>query len=141
MLEATQDNTKLEPSRVGGHPHWYAAYTFPRHEKRVAEHLVGRGVEFFLPQYETVRRWKDRRVRLSLPLFPGYVFVHVPLGERLRVLASVYQSYQQRLGVVGRGLFELVWSAEQGLRSQKNTTSCFACHSQPASGGAGRAQS
>ncbi len=67
-------------------PQWYAAYTYPRHEKRVAEHLAGRAVEFFLPQYETVSRWKDRRVRLTLPLFPGYVFVRIPLPERLRVL-------------------------------------------------------
>jgi transcription antitermination factor NusG len=67
-------------------PQWYAAYTYPRHEKRVAEHLAGRAVEFFLPQYETVSRWKDRRVRLTLPLFPGYIFVRIPLQERLRVL-------------------------------------------------------
>src|SRR5258708_19035432 len=67
-------------------PQWYAAYTCARHEKRVAEHLAGRDVEFFLPQYETVSRWKDRRVRLTLPLFPGYVFVRIPLRERLRVL-------------------------------------------------------
>lgn len=86
MQEATEHNTKLNPSLVRLEPHWYAAYTFPRHEKRVAEQFAGRGVEFFLPQYETVRRWKDRRVLLSLPLFPSYVFVHIPLGERLRVL-------------------------------------------------------
>ncbi len=65
---------------------WYAACTWPRHEKRVAEQLAGRAVECFLPQYESVRRWKDRRVRLQLPLFPGYIFVRMTLGERLRVL-------------------------------------------------------
>ncbi|HWX54288.1 MAG TPA: UpxY family transcription antiterminator [Verrucomicrobiae bacterium] len=69
-------------------PHWYAIYTCPRHEKRVAEHLAGRAVEFFLPQYETVSRRKDRRVRLSLPLFPGYLFVRILLEERLRVLEA-----------------------------------------------------
>ena len=53
----------------------------------MAERLTGRGVEYFLPLYETVRRWKDRKVvRLQLPLFPGYVFVRLPLAERLRVL-------------------------------------------------------
>jgi transcription antitermination factor NusG len=67
-------------------PHWYAACTRPRHEKRVAEQLVERAVECFLPQYESVRRWKDRRLRLQLPLFPGYIFVRITLGERLRVL-------------------------------------------------------
>jgi transcription antitermination factor NusG len=66
--------------------HWYAAQTRPRHEKRVAEHMTARRVECFLPLYESLRRWKDRRVRLALPLFPGYVFVRIPLAERLRVL-------------------------------------------------------
>jgi len=67
---------------------WYAAYTCANHEKRVADHLAGRGVEYFLPLYETVHRWKDRRVRLQLPLFPGYVFVRLPLAQRLRVLQA-----------------------------------------------------
>jgi transcription antitermination factor NusG len=43
-------------------------------------------MEHFLPEYETVRRWKDRKVRLQLPLFPGYLFVHMIGHQRLRVL-------------------------------------------------------
>jgi len=43
-------------------------------------------VENFLPLYSSVRRWQDRRVQLQLPLFPGYVFVHLALSDRLRVL-------------------------------------------------------
>jgi len=66
---------------------WYAAYTSANHEKRVAQQLEWRSVEHFLPVYESVRRWKDRRVRLQLPLFPGYVFVRLALRDRLRVLA------------------------------------------------------
>src|SRR5690348_1858657 len=69
-------------------PFWYAAHTCANHEKRVAEHLAGRGVEYFLPLYETVRRWTDRKVRLQLPLFPGYVFVRLPLAQRLSVLQA-----------------------------------------------------
>ena len=67
-------------------PHWYAIYTCANHEKRVAAELSARAVEHFLPLYSSVRRWKERRVRLDLPLFPGYVFVHLALVERLRVL-------------------------------------------------------
>jgi transcription antitermination factor NusG len=67
-------------------PRWYAAYTCANHEKRVREQLEERSVESFLPLYETVRRWKDRRMRLQLPLFPGYVFVRLALIDRLRVL-------------------------------------------------------
>jgi len=67
-------------------PRWYAAYTYTNHEKRVAVELGAREVEHFLPLYSSVRRWKDRRVNLDLPLFPGYVFVRLALSERLRVV-------------------------------------------------------
>ncbi len=67
-------------------PRWYAAYTCTNHEKRVGEQLAQRLVENFVPLYEALRRWKDRRVRLQLPLFPGYVFVRIALRDRLRVL-------------------------------------------------------
>lgn len=65
---------------------WYAAYTSANHEKRVSDQLHARGIEHFLPLYTSIHLWKDRRVRLQLPLFPGYVFVRLPLAERLRVL-------------------------------------------------------
>ena len=64
---------------------WYAAYASAHHEKRVAEQLRLRGVEYYLPLYSSVRQWKDRRVTLQLPLFPGYVFVRLALRDRLRV--------------------------------------------------------
>jgi transcription antitermination factor NusG len=65
---------------------WYVAYTHANHEKKVQQQLHQRGVDTFLPLYQSVRRWKDRRVCLELPLFPGYVFVKITLRERLRVL-------------------------------------------------------
>jgi transcription antitermination factor NusG len=43
-------------------------------------------IECFVPLYRSVRRWKDRRKQLELPLFPGYVFVHMALRDRLQVL-------------------------------------------------------
>jgi transcription antitermination factor NusG len=67
-------------------PQWYAIYTRASHEKRVAAELDARTVEHFLPLYSSVRRWKDRRVTLDLPLFPGYLFVRIALCERLRVV-------------------------------------------------------
>ena len=66
--------------------YWYAVYTKANHEKQVAQQLQQRSIEHFLPLYESVRRWKDRRVRLQMPLFPGYVFTRLVLRDRLRVL-------------------------------------------------------
>jgi transcription antitermination factor NusG len=65
---------------------WYAAHTRARHEKCVNEQLALRFMESFLPVCDSIRRWKDRRIRLQLPLFPGYVFVRVALRDRLQVL-------------------------------------------------------
>src|SRR5207248_6238087 len=65
---------------------WYALHTCSRHEKRVHDQLSAKGIESFLPLYSSQRRWKDRKIALDLPLFPGYMFVHVPFAERLRVL-------------------------------------------------------
>ncbi|MDT8068096.1 MAG: UpxY family transcription antiterminator [Terriglobia bacterium] len=66
-------------------PRWYVACTMARHEKQVAAQLAGRAIECFLPLYDEVHRWKDRRKTITLPLFPGYLFVRIPLLERLRV--------------------------------------------------------
>jgi transcription antitermination factor NusG len=65
---------------------WYAAYTRSRHEKTVAHQLVSKGIETFLPLYETVRRWKNGDHRVELPLFPGYAFARFVLDDRLAVL-------------------------------------------------------
>jgi|SRR5215469_1021720 len=67
-------------------PSWYALYTCARHEKRVVQQIERRRMSCFLPLYRSVRRWKDRRKELELALFPGYVFVHMSLSNKLKVL-------------------------------------------------------
>jgi transcription antitermination factor NusG len=67
-------------------PRWYAAYTIARHEKCVARQMEERGIEYFLPLYRSIHRWKDRRKQVELALFPSYIFVHMALTDRLRVL-------------------------------------------------------
>lgn len=67
---------------------WYAIYTKSRHEKQIKVQLDHRSIESFLPLYEAVHRWKDRRAIVSLPVFPGYLFVRISLPEhRLPVVA------------------------------------------------------
>lgn len=67
---------------------WCAIYTRHQHEKTVSEMLQVKGFEVFLPLYESVRRWKDRKKLLSLPLFPGYVFVRGVMERQLPVLST-----------------------------------------------------
>ncbi len=67
---------------------WYAAYTHPRHEKAVAEQLKCKDIEVFCPTVAVVSKWKDRKVRLQKPLFPGYVFAMIYLSQTGTVLST-----------------------------------------------------
>jgi transcription antitermination factor NusG len=68
---------------------WYAVYTRSRQENVVKNQLDGKEVENFLPFYERVSQWKDRKKQIKLPLFPGYLFVRIDPRERLQVLKTV----------------------------------------------------
>lgn len=66
---------------------WFAIFTQSHHEKRIAQHLTQRGIESFLPLYRTVHDWANhRKAALELPLFPGYLFVHIAPYERIRTI-------------------------------------------------------
>jgi transcription antitermination factor NusG len=69
-------------------PEWYALYTRSRFEKKMLGELTDRNIEVFLPMNEVISRWKDRKKKIWIPLFPGYIFVnHVDTPEnRFRVL-------------------------------------------------------
>jgi transcription termination/antitermination protein NusG len=70
------------------HSAWYALYTRSRHEKKLLSELTDRSIDVFLPMREVLSRWKDRKKRIWLPLFPGYIFLRqVDTPEnRFRVL-------------------------------------------------------
>jgi len=66
---------------------WFATFTLPQNEKSVLKQLDIRNVESFLPTYETVRVWKNRqRKKVTMPLFPTYLFVRINRAERGMVL-------------------------------------------------------
>ena len=68
---------------------WFAVYVTSRHEKKVQLQLALQNIETFLPLYKTIHRWKNRcRKVLELPLFPNYLFVHIPVSDRLLVLRT-----------------------------------------------------
>lgn len=54
---------------------WYALYTKPRQEKKVATRLELLGVEVYCPLIVQVRQWSDRKKKVEVPLLPSYVFV------------------------------------------------------------------
>jgi transcription antitermination factor NusG len=67
-------------------PRWYVACTLARHEKAIADRLRSKEIETYLPLYWAVRSWGQRRAKVELPLFPGYVFVRTEITRKVRVL-------------------------------------------------------
>jgi transcription antitermination factor NusG len=64
---------------------WYAVYTRPRWEKKVADLLVKKHIENYCPLNRIVRQWADRKKTVLEPLFTSYVFVHTSPEEHLPI--------------------------------------------------------
>lgn len=79
----------LTPYHVSSRPPikaaWYAAHTRSRHERLVAYHLGMRGIVQYCPTITETHTWSDRRKKVELPLFPGYVFVQIVASNESRV--------------------------------------------------------
>ncbi|HTZ39933.1 MAG TPA: UpxY family transcription antiterminator [Syntrophales bacterium] len=60
---------------------WYAVHTRSRHEGKVCNGLILKSVHAFLPKIEAWSRRKDRRKKIQLPMFPGYLFVQVDRAD------------------------------------------------------------
>ncbi|MGV3502249.1 MAG: transcription termination/antitermination protein NusG [Adhaeribacter sp.] len=56
---------------------WYAVYTKPRWEKKVAQTLTREQIRNYCPLNQVVRQWSDRKKTVQEPLFTSYVFVHL----------------------------------------------------------------
>ncbi len=64
---------------------WFALYTKPRWEKKVAKELEEKGIETYCPQITEIRQWSDRKKKVTTPLFKSYVFVHLEEKDRSKV--------------------------------------------------------
>lgn len=90
---------------------WYVIQTKPRNERKVFEQIINKEVEAFLPLIQTVRLWSDRKKKLFVPLFPGYVFVFGSESERQKAISQTngaikYLMYQKRPAVISPGEIE-----------------------------------
>ena len=62
---------------------WYAVYTRPHREKKVAELLTLKRIENYCPLNKVVRQWSDRKKIIHEPLFSSYVFARISERELL----------------------------------------------------------
>jgi transcription antitermination factor NusG len=60
---------------VAAEKKWLVFYTASRQERKSADILIAGGYEVFLPTQIQVRQWSDRKKKVEVPLFNGYIFV------------------------------------------------------------------
>jgi len=64
---------------------WYAVYTRPRWEKKVADIFNKHKIENYCPLNRVIRQWSDRKKTIYEPLFTSYVFVKVSEKDHLEL--------------------------------------------------------
>lgn len=69
--------------------YWYAIYTKPRFEKKVAQDFEKKKLNGLLPLRSVKKVWSDRVKKVEEPLFPSYIFVHANAKERYLALQCV----------------------------------------------------
>ncbi len=64
---------------------WYALYTKPRKEQKVAQQLEQLGFTIYLPLKTEIRQWSDRKKKVVSPMFSSYVFIQIEDSKRQEV--------------------------------------------------------
>jgi len=83
----------MKEMKMSTSKNWYAIYTRPRWEKKIANLLAKENVITYCPLNRVLRQWSDRKKLVYEPLFSCYVFVQVSNIEMAKV--------KETAGVVG----------------------------------------
>ena len=71
---------------------WYVVHTRSRHEYKAHTGLTQKNLTAFLPEIESWSKRKDRKKKISTPLFPGYIFVETATLDnetKLKILKTI----------------------------------------------------
>ena len=85
-MEWQSEARVLRPTEMAwwreGRQCWYALYTRPLWEKRIASVLTGLEIETYLPSHQVWSRRTSTPKQVEEPIFPGYLFVRCGLTKQ-----------------------------------------------------------
>jgi len=64
---------------------WYAVYTKPRHEKKVANSCIDYNISYYLPLIESVRYYQKRVITFTKPMFSSYIFCNCSYDQKIQL--------------------------------------------------------
>jgi transcription antitermination factor NusG len=83
---------------------WFVAHTRPRCEKKLAQYCDREKLDYTLPCYHSVHKYRGKTVTFLKPLFPGYLFLRMLAEQPQKVYQSDYVA--NMLPVIDQELFE-----------------------------------
>lgn len=101
MPAGTSGFPVIQESSNGGSA-WYALHTRSNFEARVYNCLKNKGIESFLPQMLVNSRRKDRRKKILVPLFKGYIFTKTVLSPEKHLEIVKSAGVVRLLGINGK---------------------------------------
>jgi len=72
---------------------WFVVHTKPRCEKKLAEYSKQYEINYYLPLIDSVRVYKNRKVKFTKPMFPGYVFIKCAQTGKRQLTITGYAAY------------------------------------------------
>jgi transcriptional antiterminator RfaH len=66
---------------------WFVVYTRPKQELKVATQLTAMGITNYCPTITLVKKYSDRKKKVTKPLLSSYVMVELEEKERNKVFA------------------------------------------------------
>jgi len=67
---------------------WWVIHTKSRNEKALAQDMISKNINYFLPMNWKVTHQRGRKVRSLLPLFGGYMFFCGDESQRTQILQT-----------------------------------------------------
>lgn len=84
---------------------WFVVHSKPRCEKKLALYSSQYEINYYLPLIDSIRVYKNRKVKFTKPMFPGYVFVKCNPEARRQLTITGYVAYwlpvQNQMELVG----------------------------------------
>ena len=66
----------MKPNNALYQHHWFVVRTATNAESKACQRMRISGLTVFLPLYESLRQWSDRKKKITLPLIPSTLFVY-----------------------------------------------------------------
>lgn len=72
---------------------WMVVKTKARCEKKFAEYCRRLSIVHYLPLRKSIRRYSNRKVEFTVPIFSGYVFAQIDPSEKTKLLEPRHSAH------------------------------------------------